>query len=206
MRLPWKWLSVRLSFASKLGDLACLLLRDSSSCLESATQRLDGAGATQDSCPGSSPHWIIGEARENVTTEDLDDEEALEDVREKDDPLEGVRRIDAVEALEDAREMHDLLKRNAWSWADSQVWPEFFNTTFDCRGVPYIVLVSVYDFDRAPKSLSIRLELRPQTFLSRREIEKFIINDSENSRTFLSRTYDSFFVSSQKNRASNEVP
>ena len=90
---------MRLSLAS---DLACLLLRAPSGCLESAIQRFEGAGATQGPCPGRPSH-------ENVTTEDFDDEEALEDVHEMDGTREGVRRIeavDAVEALEDVREIN----------------------------------------------------------------------------------------------------
>jgi len=97
---------VRLSLAS---DLACLLLRAPSCCLESAIQRFEGAGATQGPCPGRPSHCAVDAAHENVTTEDFDDEEALEDVHEMDGTREGVRRIeavDAVEALEDVREIN----------------------------------------------------------------------------------------------------
>jgi len=152
LRLPWP---VRLSFASGLGALGCLLLRDSSGCVQPATQRLEGT-LSEVPCPalGRPSHCELEAARENVTrdTDDLDDVEALEDAREMDDPLEDVRRIglDVVEALDsdDVREKDDPLEgvrrkgcccaASPHSEVDSR--RGFFD---DSGGVPNIVDVSV---------------------------------------------------------------
>jgi len=97
-------LSARWSLVS---ELACLLLRAPSGCLESAIQRFEGAGATQCPCPCPPSYCRVDAAHENVTTEDLDNEEAFEDVHEMDDPLEDVCRIDAVDAVEALEDVRD---------------------------------------------------------------------------------------------------
>jgi len=125
LRLPWP---VCLSVALELGALGCLLLCDPSGCVLPATQRLEGA-ISEVPCPalGRPSHCKLEAARENVPrdTEDLDDVEALEDVREMDDPLEGTRRIglDVVDALDpdDVREKDDPLegvRRKGCCWDD----------------------------------------------------------------------------------------